>query len=419
MKNGHRKLWGTLLLSTALVTSTVSTTLVGVNEAQAKTETSKKKPSKKPSSGKYSSLKTNDPFGKTSKVTHKGLSVYGTNALEQYIAYNMYKGVTKISLKKYQKTKKVVSIQYALNNVKEMNQTLFGVKSVKVSRTGKNKVPDYMYVSYVQSKTITDLQYASVYKGVKKFVSDSKKFKTVDEKYDYLYNYIATKTRTNNYTTNKTKGGTVFTSTSQRIQYAKDSSIWGAMVQKSANSKSIAQTYKYLAQQIGLKSNVVKARKSESIVYLNTQVYKGNYIVATDMSKGVLSTGVEGYATGMSLSQLQNLGYYDIQINDPIQYNASSKEYYTSRGLVVSTVQGLENLIMRKLGTTGTVVKTPIFVRGGISGEVIKELEIRMSRVYNGTFDINVATLTQPYLKLGVKRTIKKPVVNKTKERVE
>lgn len=396
MNVGKKKLLIAFPLALSLLFSTTH-----IDNSVVEAKTTDKKPSKKKTpltTKKASSLSTKDPYGKVSKVYYRGIEVKGTNAIEQYIAFEMFKGNKKISLKKYTGTKKKVSFNYVMTNVKEMNPILQGVKGFKFTGKVKNSIPEYLLVSHSQTKAITDIQYSQVYKEIDKVVTAIKKKKTKDEKYQEIYNYISEKVRTNNYMTNKTLNGKKYKNYEEIVQFAKDNSVWGVMIQKSANSHAIAKTYKYIAQQCGLKSNIVTAKKSGSLIYLNTQVYDNNYITLTDVTKGYLTTGIPKYAVSMSLSQLYKLGYSNIVVKDPVILVDSNKEYYTTKDLKVTSFSDLANTV-HKMTNKSTVSKNfVVYAPNGIELEYTpKNLESYLEKALNKNYSIGISKLTPSY----------------------
>lgn len=371
-----------------------------------------KKKTKKKSTKKVATI---NPYSKPSKtLKHRGIKVNGSIKLEQYIAQKMYEGKTTISLQAFQQAKKQVTFTEVYNNIINLNPALMGIVIVKVTNSGKYGIPDKVYVQYDLSPTQNNTRYSQLASKVDAIVKKVKTKKTTEEKYLYIYDTFAKNTRTNNSITNLTSNGTKNMTLANRSQYLKDKSIWGALYAKSANSLAISKAFKYVAEASGLQSSIVTAKFKGSYQYLNTFEYKGNYIVATDVTKGILTTGIPYFAYAMSLSQLGILGYTDIQTNKPIQYLPSTKEYYQYKGYSATSASSIANKIRVTRQANPSITRFTFFLNA--NDPDLEKLREALFYYLNGNSKearnysaVTINTYTPNYVIISVTPAIPKP----------
>lgn len=375
-KGKSLKLVGTSLLASTLVFSSFTPTLIeshrGVHLSSSSDIVAQAKTKKKSKTTKKATKK--NPYGKkNSKLKVNTIYVGGSNALEQYIAKQMYLGKTKISLKSFQNYKKQVTWSEVMTNTGEMNPTLLGITGVSYSKERKYGIPTYIYVSYGYSQTSLKSKYKQLGKKVTTITKATNKKKTTYDKYKYIYDTLSKYTRNNEVATASTSYGSKNRNSLDYKQYLLDTSVYGALIKRSANSYGMASAFQYLAERAGLKSEVVYATYGEGIRYINTMKFGSTYVYV-DTSRGTLSTGLSYFAYGMSSSTMSSLGYKVKNVKSPVTFNDDKYEYYTYNKLYATNLTQIANIITNYHKTGKD--KTSFYLR--LSGDLDSEDDVKI-----------------------------------------
>lgn len=281
-------------LATALTFSTLSNFIPVINESTSSV------------SATSTSLKTN------STMTSNGLKVLGTNAIEQYIAKQVFSGKTKISLAKFKDTKNIPTNTNYTNPAK-LNQPLLGyVNKVTASKKYKNGVPKTLTVTYLKTNKQAVKEFKAISNYISEVSSEIGKNKDVYNKYAVIHKYsIPTAyTSTTEKLYKKANSGVKLTK-AEKAKYLKESTIYNyvaAHEEKPTNRNGLANTFTYLSNQLGLYSKIITFKKDGVTVPVNTM--KVNGVITLAASIDDLHSIAGGFYTfGSSLSDVTKKGY--------------------------------------------------------------------------------------------------------------